>query len=1085
MPSKPTVDHPETAPSWLAHWPAESEVRAQFPEGIRRLAYRFLGIERRKRLSWDESRLVFELGTHQATWRWDGQRWRRSCSCGYVNDACAHVYAAACMLSEVCRSRRWSPSAAPPAAVTAAGSVGAVAGGPAPAAPDAERPGGAAADDELELPRMPAVTAAPAAGVGARPGLEVEVDFHHEPGVVALRFYRRRDDRRELLRLQSLHNLATQARAARPGAVWSYGDWSLLKWLGPQLQRRPERHANLQVLKLTPGEFEHWQERWEDTPGRFVERASQQALGRRGLEPARLAIELRPEDDWVRIAAVVVEPSGDRRPFHELYQQLGQAGEEALASAGLLRFRPVLSWALLQRVFARRDPRLRREHVCGHLADLLEGHLEVVEGPGVRRERVRRRRLEVEAIPDGSDVLIRLTVGGVAVGLASLPAPVIRDDGRQFVIEVLDPVGLEAVRTALQALEAAPAANGRLRVQGLPARMEALRQAWSAWPSEVERHVHPALRALLGDTGDLQARLMVREEGRAVDLAVRWECQGVSLGDAELREALRLGRTVLRSRGGEWLAIDPERARALSAQLEAQGLGGAESLRLLRHDAKGLLRALASPSAPLAWSPSCQHLGERLLAEPEPVPLALPGHLAGILRPYQVAGFEFLADRSLHGAGAILADDMGLGKTLQVLALLEAWVQRRAGSGGRFRALVVCPASVVGVWLQEAERFCPGLRCRAAVGPAAARAAALAGDDWEVMVTHYALLRLDADGFCGRDWDMVVLDEAQSIKNPDAQVTRVAKALRTTHTLALTGTPIENRLLDLWSIMDFLNPGFLGSADDFTARWDSPARRAPLAARLAPLLLRRTKDAVAPELPARTEEVLRIEMTPGQRQVYDRELLRARALLQSRGPIEMLAALTRLRQVCCDPALLPGVLPDDASSAKLEAMVEMLAELAEAGHSALVFSQFTTMLERIQPALDAAGLAHLTLTGETPAGRRVELVREFQEAERPTVFLLSLRAAGTGLTLTRADYVFLFDPWWNPAVERQAIDRTHRIGQDKPVVAYRLVAADSVEDKVLTLQREKAELFAAVMGDAEQRGVAERLTREDLQRLLS
>ncbi len=1072
MQPKPTVEHPATAPAWLDHWPAEREVRDLFPEGVRRLAYRFLGLERRKRLTWNADRLVLELGTHQAVWRWDGNAWRRSCTCGYLNDCCAHTYAAACLLAEIVRHEHWT--------------------GPGPT--PAEHRSATAPDDVLELPRLPTGGAAEAEGPGTgkvaagprEPArLEVEADFHHEPGLVILRFYRRTADRRELLRLQTLNNLAVQARFGSRSTRWSFDDWSLLKWLAPQLQRRSEMRANLQVLKLTRGEFDHWLERWEGTAGRFLERASQQAIGRHGLEPARLVIELTAEGEWVRLGAVVVLPSGVRQPFHAVFQQLGGAGDESVVSGEILRFRPPLSWDLLKRVFSRKDPRMRREHVCTHLADLLEGRLDLVEGPCVRHERLTDREVLIEATPDGSDVLLQVTVAGVPLVGDAAPAASMRVEGQQFVIEVLDPPALHAVQARLRALEASAVGGGRVRVQGLPARMEALRQTWAALPAGVLRRAHPALRALLEGAGDIQAQLVLREQANVVDLGVRWQCSGVAVGDAELRETLRAGRGVLRTRDGQWLALDPERARALTAQLEAQGLATPEPLRLLRHDAKERLRQLGGDPAAVSWVPSCRHLAERLLAEPEPVPLALPSALAAVLRPYQETGFGFLADRSAHGAGAILADDMGLGKTLQVLAVIEAWRRGAESGAGRFRVLVVCPASVVGVWLDEAARFCPGLRCQAALGPAATRADILARDDWDVLVTHYALLRQDAEALTAREWDMVVLDEAQNIKNPEAQVTRVAKALRTSRTVALTGTPLENRLLDLWSIMDFLNPGLLGSAEEFTARYEGPRGQRGLAARISPLILRRTKDAVAPELPPRTEEVLHVEMTPGQRLVYDRELLRARELLHTRGPIEMLAALTRLRQVCCDPALLPGPLPAEAGSAKLEALVEMLSELAEEGHFALVFSQFTSMLDRIRVALDQAGLPHLTITGETPTDKRADLVRQFAEAAVPHVFLLSLRAAGTGLTLTRADYVFIFDPWWNPAVERQAIDRTHRLGQDKPVLAYRLVAADSVEEKVLKLQQEKAEMFAAVMGDAEQRTLVERLSREDLQRLLS
>jgi superfamily II DNA or RNA helicase len=1044
-------------------------VRELFAEGVRRLAYRFLGIERRRHLSWTADRLVLELGNQQATWRWDGKEWRRSCSCGYTNDRCAHTYAAACVLLEILRHEHW----------TAAGTSPAAAEPLAAALPEAR----------LSLTAeavAPELARAPVASPQVPSQLEVEADFHHEPGMVILRFYRRHEGRRELLRVQTLNNLAVQARFGGASARWSHDDWSFLKWLAPQLQHRSEMRSNLQVLKLLKGEFDRWLERWEENAARFIERDSQQGVSRRGLQPARLVIELADEGEWVRIGAVLVLPSGARQPFHAVFQRLAAGGEESVVSGEILKFRPPLTWDLLTRVFSRKDPRMRREHVCEHLSDLLEGRLDLVEGACVHREPVQDRALLIEAAPDGSDVLLRATVAGVPLTGDGAVAAGIRSADTGFVVEVCDTAAVHSLCEAYKALEATAAGGGRMRVAGVPQKMELLRQTWAQLPAAVSRRVHPALQALLEGGREVLARVALREEHNFVDLTVRWECGGVQVGDSEMREALRLGRGTLRTREGNWLALDPAQAQAVVQRLEAQGLSALEPVRLLRHEAKERLTRLGQAAgATLPWTPACRHLGERILAEADPRPLLRPAALATVLRPYQETGFEFLADRSAHGVGAILADDMGLGKTLQVLALLESWVRRRRDEGERFRTLVVCPASVVGVWLEQAARFCPALNCQAAVGPAEARAAALEREDWDVLVTHYTLLRLDAEALTARAWDMVVLDEAQNIKNPEAQVTRIAKALRTTHTLALTGTPLENRLLDLWSVLDFLNPALLGPAAEFAARYGGPGQLRDLAARIAPLLLRRTKDAVAPELPPRSEEVLRVEMTPGQRQVYDRELLRARETLSAHGPFDMLAALTRLRQVCCDPALLAGAAGEEAGSAKLETLVEMLTELAEEGHFSLVFSQFTSMLERIRVALDRVGLPYLVITGETPTDKRADLVRQFAAASTPTVFLLSLRAAGTGLTLTRADYVFIFDPWWNPAVERQAIDRTHRIGQEKPVFAYRLVAADSVEEKVLALQQEKAELFAAVMGDAEQRTLVERLSTDDMRRLLA
>jgi len=452
------------------------------------------------------------------------------------------------------------------------------------------------------------------------------------------------------------------------------------------------------------------------------------------------------------------------------------------------------------------------------------------------------------------------------------------------------------------------------------------------------------------------------------------------------------------------------------------------------------------------------------------------------MRPYQQRGFEFLSDRTAYGVGSILADDMGLGKTLQVLALLLA--HQKDSGPAPFRVLIVCPASVVSVWLEQAAQFCPTLDCRPYRGDPDARGELLHADDWRILIANYAIVRTDADRFGEIAFDLVVLDEAQQIKNPDSQISKVVKSLNTEKTLAVTGTPLENRLLDLWSIMEFLNPGFLGDKDTFIASYEGTGRRQELARRIAPLILRRTKEAVAPELPPRTEEVFRVDLSEEQRTLYNAELLRARAIMRERGPIHMLAALTRLRQICCHPELLLKE-PTHIPSAKLDALLEMLTELLAEGHSALVFSQFTTMLDIMTEKLTSQQLPWLKITGSTAMEERAERVRTFNQSAESQVFLLSLRAAGTGITLTKADYVFIYDPWWNPAVERQAVDRTHRIGQEKPVFAYRLISANTVEEKVLALQQEKARIFSDVMADAADRTIAGKLTQDDIQQLLA
>jgi superfamily II DNA or RNA helicase len=465
----------------------------------------------------------------------------------------------------------------------------------------------------------------------------------------------------------------------------------------------------------------------------------------------------------------------------------------------------------------------------------------------------------------------------------------------------------------------------------------------------------------------------------------------------------------------------------------------------------------------------------------------VPSELHATLRPYQVEGFHFLAYLSRNRLGGILADDMGLGKTLQTLAWL-LWLRGEYG-GSHGTSLVVCPKSVVDVWMREAARFAPEMTVVRYV-PRSGKTVQDIAATAELIVMNYAQLRGALEESEQVTWRSIVLDEAQNIKNPDSLSATAARSLKAEHRLALTGTPIENRLLDLWSIMAFAMPGALGNRRWFTSRFDKAKdsfSQSRLAARVRPFLIRRTKAQVASDLPERVEEEMYCQMDGAQLSLYKAELKLAQALLLksatpsdfNKNRFSVLQQLLRLRQICCHPAL---VSPSEkkAESAKLSALLEMLETLREEGAKALVFSQFTSVLDLIETELKERGWEYLMLTGKTE--NRQELVAEFQSSEKPLIFLLSLKAAGAGLTLTSAQYVFLYDPWWNPAVEAQAIDRTHRIGQTSKVIAYRLIVKESIEEKIRLLQQSKRSLVENVLGDE---ALAEAVTLEDVQFLLS
>ena len=522
---------------------------------------------------------------------------------------------------------------------------------------------------------------------------------------------------------------------------------------------------------------------------------------------------------------------------------------------------------------------------------------------------------------------------------------------------------------------------------------------------------------------------------------------------------------------------------------------GARDLRFQRAQTP-LLDALLATLPPAEVDRQFEQARAELRTFERVEPADAPAGFHGTLRPYQREGLGWFHFLRRFGLGGCLADDMGLGKTVQVLALLES---RRAEGAGP--SLVVVPRSLVFNWRQEAARFTPELRVLDHTGGARNRDGLVPGDE-HLIITTYGTLRQDIAQLREVEFDYVILDEAQAIKNATTASAKAARLLRARHRLALTGTPIENRVDELWSLFEFLNPGMLGTSAAFKAlarvrpkqRDDAAATdervELPLLARaLRPVILRRTKEHVAPELPPKVEQTLTVELEPGQRRVYDELLVHYRQSLlpyvdrmgMARSQIRILEALLRLRQAACHPALIAKTRDDDAPSAKLDALVPMLEEAAVEGHKSLVFSQFTSFLALLRERLDAKKVRYEYLDGSTQD--RQAVVERFQQDPACRLFLISLRAGGHGLNLTAADYVFLLDPWWNPAVEAQAIDRAHRIGQHQHVIATRLVARDTIEEKILELQQSKRDLADAIL--SEDRGALSLIGREELELLLS
>ena len=581
------------------------------------------------------------------------------------------------------------------------------------------------------------------------------------------------------------------------------------------------------------------------------------------------------------------------------------------------------------------------------------------------------------------------------------------------------------------------------------------------------------------------------------DLRVSYDTPGGEpLSQAEIQRLLLSGQSHTRLKNGKFALLDTGAVEELQEVLvDCAPRQHAAGYRLDNAQAGFLQATLREQSGWKIQAPAGWMQGEVKLPPP---PL---GDLESVLRPYQKEGAGWLHFLRTHGFGGILADEMGLGKTVQVLAHLRAVKQSGAGPGRP--SLVVCPSSLVFNWEAEARKFTSGLRVLALHG-AERRGLFAEMASYDLVVTSYALLRRDAAHYRGLEFDTVVLDEAQHIKNRQTQNAQAVKSVRARHRLVLTGTPVENSVLDLWSIFDFLMPGYLGAEEDFRQRCEIPIMRdrnaeaqARLARRLRPFILRRLKREVAADLPEKIEQVSFCELNTEQRAVYQQVLEAGRREVQdsvnTRGVagsrMVVLTALLRLRQICCDLRLLkskvaeasrlcPGEEP--ALSGKVELFNELLEEVLDGGHRALVFSQFTSMLALLRQELTARNIAFCYLDGSTTDRARV--VDDFQRDAGVPVFLISLKAGGVGLNLTGADTVIHFDPWWNPAVEAQATDRAHRIGQKKVVTSYKLITRGTVEEKILSLQTRKRALTQGLLGGEE--SLAEAVSWEDIRELL-
>jgi SNF2 family DNA or RNA helicase len=596
----------------------------------------------------------------------------------------------------------------------------------------------------------------------------------------------------------------------------------------------------------------------------------------------------------------------------------------------------------------------------------------------------------------------------------------------------------------------------------------------------------------------LELHLGVTVDGERVDLVpalVRLIARPEAAALAERADDRPFVLTLL---DGRMLSMPMSRIRpTLQALLELWASGGIDSdtqrIGFSRLDAADL--AGLEERTGLVWrgGEALRELG-RTLRQAGGIPKAVvPDSFRATLRPYQAQGVDWLQFLGSAGLGGVLADDMGLGKTVQTLAHLM--IEKSAGRLDR-PSLIVCPTSLIPNWMAESRRFAPELSVLALHG-ASRKAGFCEIPRHDLVLSTYPLLSRDHDILLAQEWHAVILDEAQSIKNPNAETTRQALRLKARQRLCLSGTPLQNHLGELWSLFDFLAPGFLGGQKSFKTRFRTPIEKHGhvekqdlLNRRIRPFMLRRTKEEVITELPPKTEIVEPVEMETNQRAIYEAIRLSMHAKVQAaiaqkglaRSGIIILDALLKMRQACCDPRLLKlkTVAKAKAGSAKLDRLMEMLGIMFAEGRRVLLFSQFTEMLALIQSRLEGDGIDFVKLTGDTRD--RATPVKKFQGGDVP-LFLISLKAGGVGLNLTAADTVIHYDPWWNPAVEDQATDRAHRIGQTKKVFVHRLVTLGTIEEKMEVLKEKKRAIVASVMNA--EHGGALSLTEADVEELFA
>ncbi len=918
--------------------------------------------------------------------------------------------------------------------------------------------------------------------------LVAEIDFNHSPDDVTLRFYQSTDNGNILLRIQELFNIVKGIQRA-PSSNWNEQDERLLRQLWPNINKPYLIKSNLQILKLTDAKFENLLESWSDFPNRFIEKKSQSYYTANLLE-VKIEFELDCLGDKSTLSASIKTVDGKRYPYFKIPKT--EIGNATLASINkslhLLSEFPIKK-EILNGVFGTSDPLIPTSKIVDHLPTLLQNRFDILGGPSVRHIK-KFAKPQVRFSDDGADIMISIHLNGNALDFNDhhqFQGTKLIQNGTMFEIIHYSNPGMETVIKRLKSLNIKHAFREKWKLAGNSENLSQLDKIYQCSKDDLTYDISPNLQSIFEGEKIFSPVVSIQKGNGWLDMSISCESNALEIDQNELNHIRKFQPEFIRTKNGNWIKINRESISKTAKEVDDLGFAFGHQ-RIPITQSKKIVDKVNRNSDFRIHKTAKDVINDLTMLHQTPNPEISPG-LAKLLRDYQKSGAEFLLNRSHFKLGCILADEMGLGKTIQLLTYIHCIINDKKHS----KFLVVCPSSVISVWMNECQKFTPNIKVAnsSAVSLTNRKTLIQKSENWDLLITSYALLRNDIELLKQEQFHTTILDEAHYIKNPDAEISKAVKKLSAEHRIALTGTPLENKLTDLWSIIDFLNPGFLGNLSEFKSTYSNSLMPPNVfRKKIPPLILRRTKREVAEELPDRTEEIISMPLGELQASLYKKELETIRKHLNEKGIFEIFAGLTRLRQICCDARLLKKSTHDSVSrtdsgqlySAKLRCLIDRLLELRENNHSVLIFSQFTSMLTLIETKLNRHKFDLFKITGETPLKKRTQYVDEFQNSKKPSVFLLSLKAASTGLTLTKADYVFIYDPWWNPAAESQAIDRTHRIGQDKPVIAYRLVVQDTIEEKIILMQNEKRRLFSEVIENQTQ--TASNLSVDDLVELL-